>query len=60
MTAPSKWWAAASPSVGPSPTLAPGVLAQAALCVLCAALGHPAFTRPDEPAALSPVDGEVG
>jgi hypothetical protein len=43
MSASSRWWAAASESVGPSPTLAPGVLAQAALCVLFATLGHPAL-----------------
>jgi hypothetical protein len=43
MSAPSRWWAAASESVGPSPTLAPGVLAQSALCLLFATLGHPAL-----------------
>lgn len=41
MSAGSRWWAAATQSVGPSPTLAPGVLAQAALCLLFATLGHP-------------------
>ena len=43
MSATSKWWAAASESVGPSPTLAPGVLAQSALCLLFATIGHPAL-----------------
>jgi hypothetical protein len=44
MSAASRWWAAASESVGPSPTLAPAVLAQAAVCLLLATLGHPALT----------------
>jgi hypothetical protein len=44
MSAASRWWAAANESVGPSPTLAPGVLAQAALCLLFATLGHPGLT----------------
>ena len=43
MSATSKWWAAASESVGPSPTLAPGVLAQSAMCLLFATIGHPAL-----------------
>jgi hypothetical protein len=43
MSASSRWWAAASESVGPSPTLAPGVLVQAAACLLFATLGHPAL-----------------
>lgn len=42
MSAGSRWWAAMSQSVGPSPTLAPAVLAQAACCLLLATLGHPA------------------
>ncbi|HEX3623003.1 MAG TPA: hypothetical protein VHT97_11870 [Acidimicrobiales bacterium] len=46
MSTSSKWWAAASQSVGPSPTLAPGVLAQSALCLLFATLGHPALATP--------------
>jgi hypothetical protein len=41
MSTTSRWWTAASESVGPSPTLAPGVLAQSALCLLFATLGHP-------------------
>jgi hypothetical protein len=44
MSAGSRWWAAISESVGPSPTLAPAVLAQAAVCLLLATLGHPALT----------------
>ena len=43
MSTASRWWAAASESVGPSPTLAPGVMAQAAVCLLFATLGHPAL-----------------
>jgi hypothetical protein len=41
MSTTSKWWTAASQTVGPSPTLAPGVLAQSALCLLFATVGHP-------------------
>lgn len=36
-----RWWAAASKSVGPSPPLAAGVLAQAALLLLAATLDRP-------------------
>jgi hypothetical protein len=43
MSAGSRWWAAFTESVGPSPTLAPGVLAQSALCLVFATLGHPAL-----------------
>jgi hypothetical protein len=39
MTASSRWWAAISQSVGPSPTLAPAALAEAAICLLFATLG---------------------
>jgi hypothetical protein len=39
MSATSRWWAAMSEAVGPSPTLAPAVLAQAAACLLFATLG---------------------
>ena len=42
MSAPSRWWAAASGAVGPSPALAPAVLAQSALCLWLACLRHPA------------------
>jgi len=52
MSAPSRWWAAASEAVGPSPTLAPGVLAQSSLCLLFATLGHPA--RAEERPLASP------
>jgi hypothetical protein len=48
MSATSKWWAAASESVGPSPVLAPGVLAQSALCLLFATIGHPALSPSDD------------
>lgn len=45
MSALSKWWAAASGGVGPSPTLAPAVLVQISLCLLLATLAHPAVRR---------------
>lgn len=41
----SQWWLAARKAVGPSPPLAPGALAQAALCVLLATARHPATRR---------------
>lgn len=41
----SQWWKAFTHTVGPSPTLAPGVLIQAALCVALATLHHPALSR---------------
>lgn len=41
MSALGRWWAAASGGVGPAPTLAAGVMAQAALCLLLATLRHP-------------------
>ncbi|MEA2972146.1 MAG: hypothetical protein QOG82_604 [Actinomycetota bacterium] len=43
MSAPARWWAAASGAVGPSPALAPAVLAQSALCLLLACVRHPAL-----------------
>ena len=48
MSAGSRWWAAISESVGPSPTLAPAVMAQAAVCLLLATLGHPALASGTE------------
>lgn len=41
----AKWWDALIKRVGPSPTLAPGVLAQIGLCLLFASLHHPALHR---------------
>jgi hypothetical protein len=38
----SRWWLAITKTVGPSPPLAPGALAQAGACVLLATLRHPA------------------
>jgi hypothetical protein len=38
----TQWWMAATQQVGPSPVLAPGVLAYAALCLALATLRHPA------------------
>ena len=37
----TRWWLAVTKTVGPSPLLAPGALAQAAMCVLLATLRHP-------------------
>lgn len=44
---PVRWWLALSKSVGPSPPLAPGALAQAGLSVLLVTLRHPAL-GPDQ------------
>jgi len=41
----SQWWAAFSKTVGPAPTLAGGVLLQAALLLYAATLRHPALYR---------------
>ena len=42
MAEPSRWWTAASGGVGPSPALAPAVLAQAAACLALATAHHAA------------------
>lgn len=42
-----QWWLAFSETVGPAPPMAPGVLAQAALALGLATLGHPALRRPN-------------
>ena len=39
----TRWWLAVSKTVGPSPPLAPGALAQAGLCALLATLRHPSL-----------------
>ena len=39
----TRWWLAISKTVGPSPPLAPGALAQAAVCGLLATIRHPAI-----------------
>lgn len=39
----TRWWYALVKTVGPSPALAPGVLALASLCVVGATLRHPAL-----------------
>jgi hypothetical protein len=46
MSEMSRWWLALSKTVGPSPPLAPGALAEAGLCVLLATLRHPALQAP--------------
>lgn len=47
----TRWWLALSKTVGPSPPLAPGALAQAGLCVLLVTLRHPALGQPKVPAS---------
>jgi hypothetical protein len=42
LSEPQRWWLALSKSVGPSPPLAPGALAEAAGLVLVATVRHPA------------------
>ena len=48
MSARAQWWVAVSKGVGPSPPLAPAVLAQAALCLGLATLQHPVSTAVTE------------
>ena len=48
---PMRWWLALTKSVGPSPPLAPGALAQAGLCVLLATLRHPGLCKERAPGA---------
>jgi hypothetical protein len=54
----SRWWLAVSKTVGAAPPLAPGALAQAALAVLLATVGHPALRprpeRRDIPLTIQP------
>jgi hypothetical protein len=45
LPAMTRWWLAASKTVGPSPPLAPGALAVAGFCVLLATTAHPALQR---------------
>ena len=45
LPASQRWWLALSKTVGPSPPLAPGALAQAGVCVLLATLRHPSLNR---------------
>lgn len=42
MSPVEQWWAASTGAVGPSPALAPAVLAQAAVCIILASIGAPA------------------
>jgi hypothetical protein len=48
---PTRWWLALTKTVGPSPPLAPGALAQAGLCILLATLRHPALCKERAPGA---------
>lgn len=43
MSEASRWWRAATKTVGPAPVLASGVLIQSALCAIGATLRHPAL-----------------
>lgn len=45
MSASGRFWKAFTDVVGHSPTLAPGALAFAALCIALSTLGHPALAR---------------
>lgn len=51
MPATEQWWAAVTKSVGPAPTLAPGILAQTALLLVLAGLLQ--TPRPEDVAAGS-------
>jgi hypothetical protein len=55
LSAATQWWLAASGGVGPSPSLAPGVLAFAGLCLAAATLAHPAL-RPGSTGSGVPAD----
>lgn len=60
LSALSQWWHAATGTVGPSPTLAPLVLTQIALCLLLVTIHHPALhpsLYPDLPARPQLVAG---
>ena len=57
MSAPARWWVAATNGVGPSPPLTPAVLAQAALCLGLATLHHPSLARSEDPVPGELVDG---
>jgi hypothetical protein len=46
MSLAARWWAASTQTVGVSPPLVPGVLAQSALCLLFATIRHPGLAAP--------------
>lgn len=48
MSALDRWWTAASGGVGPSPALAPMILALSGLCLVFATVGLPAGRRSDQ------------
>lgn len=48
MSSLRRWWTAFSKTVGPAPTLAPGVLVQVGLALLFATWRHPALRRADD------------
>ena len=45
LPAGEKWWLAATKTVGPSPTLAPGVLGMSSMLLLLAGVGRPVRAR---------------
>lgn len=56
----SRWWAAASGAVGPSPALAPAVLALAGTCLALATLGHTSDLQdPDHHGSPTPTTGNA-
>jgi len=56
----SRWWLAVTKTVGPSPPLAPGALAQAGLSVLLATIGHPALRgRTESFPAVGQAEGDT-
>jgi hypothetical protein len=55
MSGTSRWWAAFTESVGPSPTLSPLVLAWSALCLLFATVDHPALAGAGAGVAATPL-----
>lgn len=45
MSSFDQWWKASTKTIGPAPVLAAGILAQAALAIVAATVGHPASRR---------------
>ena len=45
LSSSSQWWLAITKTVGPSPVLAPGALAQVGLCILLATIRHPSLAK---------------
>lgn len=45
LSSTSQWWLAITKTVGPSPVLAPGALAQVGPSILLATICHPSFAK---------------